>query len=296
MASLSNVNTSATSAVDIPEVWASRYADLLKSNLAAAKCFADFSEEISGYGDKIHIPNNTTEQTAVDYTEGQRLTDLLQADTEGETTIDITSYKVNPFVISDRLKVQSYYREKDMKYSKAAYAVAKAIDTQILAHSSSFSNTVNSGGGAVTNIDLTEAQRLLDAADVPEDDRWWIFHPNLLKDLKDLTGNYFTSLDFTETKSLVKGQIHQLLLGSPVIKSTNVPTGTFGSPAASGTYGIYAHRDAIAFAMQFRPEVQETKAGDGVEIDIQGKLCNVRGLYGTSLWRANHGVRIGESA
>lgn len=296
MASLSNLNTTTTSAVDIPEVWARRYADILKANLAGSKIFADFSEEVMNYGDVIHIPNNTTEQTAQDYTEGQRLTDILQADTETENTITVNSYKVNPFVISDRLKMQSYYREKDMKYSKAAYAVAKSIDTQLMAHSSSFDNTVNSTGGTITNTDLTEAQTLLDEADVPEDDRWWVFHPRALKDLKDLSGNYFTSLDFTETQALVKGQIHYMLLGSPVIKSTNVPSTTFGSPAVSGQYNIYAHRDAVAFAMQFKPEVQETKKGDGLSIDIQGILCNVRGLYGTSAWRTDHGVRIGRSA
>lgn len=293
MASLVSVNTSVSGATEIPEVWAQFVEEHRDANLTAGKFFMDFSQYVSSSGDVIHIPQNLIEQTPATFTEGQRLTDKLQADTESETTITLDTYKVNPFVVSDQLEKQSAYLSKALKYKKAAYAIAKQIDSQILAHSSSFTTTqVNNGGTTITNLDVTEAWTRLNANNVPDEDRQWFFHPWAIKDLYDLSGNYFVSMDFAEDKPLVKGWTGRAILGSPVVISTNVPTQTTGSPAVAAYANIYAHKEAIYQAHQFRPGVQESKPGDGLSIDIQGVLCNVRSLYGTSLGRGDHGVVI----
>jgi HK97 family phage major capsid protein len=288
MGSLVAVNTAISSAVDIPEVWSDYYVDLLENNLVAAKLFYDFSGEVSQWGDIIHIPLNNTAQTAASYTEGQRLTDKLQADTESEKTITVNTYKVNPFVISDKLDKQSKYREKAMKYKKAAYAVAKALDTAILALSSGFTTqAVNSGGSTLTNLDITEAWTRLNANDVPFSERFWIMNPWCVKDLFDLSGNYFTSLDFANDKPLTNGQVPRSLLGSPVYISNNIPQTAAGSPAQPLMTNIYAHKEAIGFATQMKDQVQET-----YDMDIQGTLCNVRSLYGASLLDGAKGVKV----
>ena len=86
---------------------------------------------------------------------------------------------------------------------------------------------------------------------------------------------------------VVKGQISQLLLGSPVVKTTNLPTGTSGSPVSTFRKNMYFHKSAIGLAMQKDIEYQEA-----YDLDLQGMLCNARALYGTTTLRANHGVLL----
>lgn len=293
MASITNVNTAVSGAVEVPEVWANFIIEHRDAHLQAGKFFMDFSSYVNESGDKIHIPQNIIEQTPASFTEGNRLTDMLQANTEGEVTIDLDDYEVNPFVISDKLAKQSKYLAKAERYKKASYAIAKTIDTQILAHSSSFTTTaVNNGGSTLTFTDLSEAYTRLNDNNVPSEERMWFLNPWAIHDMLTLSGNYFTSMDFADEKSVIRGYQGKSLLQSPVISTTNTPSGSTGSPAINAVTNVYAHKEAIFQAYQFRPEVQESGPKDGITIDLQGQLCNVRALYGTSLGRGDHGVRV----
>lgn len=288
MPDVANVDTSTTGAVFIPEVWSELVLEFRKKRLQAANFFERRDMEVMNFGDTIHFPSDT-EYTVVDYTQGNRLTSSLEANTEDEITLTVDQYKVRPFVVSDKLSKQSQYDKKALNFRNAGYAIAKAIDSAIFARSSEFTNAaINTAGTAVVPADLTEAQETLDNLDVPEgEERGWFLSPSTIKDLMDNSGNYFTSLDFSQTQSLVYGQLHYLLLGSPVYKSTNLPTGTTGSPATTYRKNIYAHKEAIGVAMQIAPEVQES-----YEVDLQGTLCNVRALYGTVCLRPESGVII----
>jgi len=292
MSNLVDAVTSINEAVQIPEFWSKFVVEFREANLVAAKFFMDFSSDVTEGGDKIHIPDSLTKQTPASFTEGERLTDKLISDTESEVTIDLTRYYVNPFVISDRAQRQSVFRAKALRMKKAAYSIAKEIDTRIFSHASSFTTqVVNNGGTSITNLDITEAWARLNSNDVPMTDRQWFMTPFSIKDLFDLSGNYFTSVDFSDQKGLVNGQIG-MLLNSPVAVSTNMPSTAAGSPANPIRTNVYAHREAIAQAYQWKPEVQQSEAGDGLTIDLQGQLCNVRSLYGSSLLRGDHGVQI----
>lgn len=272
----------------IDKKWADFINEHRDANLQAAKHFRDFSSLVSKSGDTVYIPNNLVEQTPFTYTEGKRLSDNLQANTETYTTLSLDTYKANPFLISDKLNAQSKYAAKMLGFKKAAYAIAKQMDTTILSKSSSFTiPTINNGGTTLTNLDMTEAQTRLDAVNVPEEDRAFFFHPWCFKDLMDLTGNYFTSYDFGQQQTLIKGQFNRMLLGSPVYKTTNVPSAAAGSPAQPIISNIYAHKDAIIWAANFRDQKQEE-----YNMDLQGQLCNVRSLFGAVINRADHGVII----
>ena len=275
MASLVGVNTSVSSAVDIPEFWDKYVIQLLESNLVADKVMMDFSYKIKGGGDTIHIPTNQILQTAATFTEGNRLTDKLQANTETTKDISVATHKVNPFVISKRLDAQSIYDEKALKFKKAAYAVAKAFDSAMLALAVSSHPTVNSGGSTITNLDVTECWTRLNDHDVPASDRAWVFNPWCVKDLYDLTGNYFTSMDWTSEKPLTNGQMPKMLLGSPVYISTNVAQTAAGSPAQNLMNNLYIHKEAVGFAANFRDATEYE-----YDMDIQGYLGNVGSLYG----------------
>ena len=287
MASVHSVNTAISQAQLIDEKWADYINQLREANLQAAKHFRDFSSLVSKSGDTVYVPNNKVEQTPYDYTEGGRLSDNLQANTEAYTELSLATLKANPFLISDKLNAQSKYSAKMLGYKKATYAVAKALDTAIFAGSSSSHPAVNNGGTSITNIDLTEAQTRLDASDVPEEDRAFFFNPWVMKDLMDLTGNYFTSIDFGQKGPLIKGQINKMILGSPAYKTTNMPSATAGSPAQPIITNIYAHKDYIIWAANFKDQRQEE-----YNMDLQGDLCNVRSLFGIQSNRTDHGIEI----
>lgn len=287
MASITNANTAVSQAQLIDKKWADFINQHRDANLTAAKHFRDFSSLVSSSGDTVYIPNNLKEQTPFKYVEGKRLSDNLQADTEAYTTLSLTLNEANPFLISDKLNAQSKYVAKMLGYKKAAYAIAKSLDTAIFAASSSAHPAINSGGSTITNLDLTEAQTRLDAANVPEEDRAWFFNPWVMKDLMDLSGNYFTSLDFGQSGPLVKGQINRMILGSPAYKTTNMPSAAAGSPAQPIITNLYAHKDYLIWAANYRDQKQEE-----YNLDLQGYLCNVRSLYGVASNRTDHGVVI----
>lgn len=262
--------------------------DKLTANLVAAKLFRDFSSEVAKGGDVIHIPTNLVGQTASTFTEGNDLYDKLQARTTNEVQITPTTHVVNPFFVSKKLNKLSIYNEKAMGFKLAAEAVAKKLDTTILALSSSFTTqAVNSGGATLTNLDMTEAWTRLNANDVPEGDRFWIFNPWALKDLYDLTGNYFVSMDFGADATLVKGFTGKGILGSPVYISTNTPSTAAGSPAQPLMTNIYAHKDAIGWAAHFKDQIEEEYS-----IRYQGNLYNVGSMFGASLVHGAKGVQV----
>jgi hypothetical protein len=288
MASVTGVNTAVSQAQLIDKKWADFINHHRDANLQAAKHFRDFSSLVSQSGNTVYVPNNLVEQTPYSYTEGGRLSDNLQANTETYTTLTLSVYKANPFLISDKLNAQSKYASKMLGYKKASYAVAKALDTALLAlGSSSTLPDVNDGGSTITNLDLTECQVRLDTVNVPEEDRAWFLYPWVLKDLMDLSGNYFTSLDFGQNGPMIKGQINKMLLGSPVYKTTNVPQTTAGSPAQPLIENLYAHKDFAIWAANFKDQKQEE-----YNMDLQGTLCNVRSLYGVAINRTDHGIRL----
>ncbi|MBM4401134.1 MAG: hypothetical protein FJ045_04200 [Crenarchaeota archaeon] len=236
----------------------------------------------------MHVPTNLVAQTAATFTEGNDLYDKLQARTTNEVFIEPTTHIVNPFFVSDKLDALSKYAEKAMGYKLAAHAVAKKVDSDILATSDNFTTTdVNSGGSTITNLDLTEAKARIDENDVPEGDRFWIFNPWVIKDLYDLTGNYFTSMDFGADAALVKGFTGKGILGSPVYLSTNMPSAAAGSPAQPIITNLYAHKDAIGWAAHWLDQNQED-----YDLRYQGTLYNVRSMFGCKMLHGAKGVQI----
>jgi hypothetical protein len=279
-------NTTTTDAVFIDEKWDEWVIRFREKNLKAAPFFRRLDATVSESGDLIHIPK-VTERSATTFTVGGSLYDDLDPQTETDIQLSVNTYTVSPFLIPDLVSQQAMYNRKAAEYQTSGYAIAKKLDTDVLADYSNYTNTaINSSGTTIDNKDITSAQVTLDEADVPEEDRMFFMHPRCRKDLLDLTGDYFTSIDFSSTKGLESG-IVGYLVGSPTVFTTNVPTASVGSPSTSRYVNIYAHREATALGMQWTPQVQEQ-----YKIERQGTLCNVRALYGIKTTRADHGVAI----
>jgi hypothetical protein len=121
---------------------------------------------------------------------------------------------------------------------------------------SSTSNTVaKSIGGASTNLNLDkllEAKKLLDAKNVPMDNRHIFIHANNLSGL--LGETKVTSSDFNSIKALVNGELNTFL-GFNFHTIGDRDEG--GLPISTGDRKVYAfHRDAIGMAEGIAPKTE----------------------------------------
>lgn len=263
------MNTTTTDAVFIPLMYSKLVLAARHTNLVAAKLFENRTSD-GKLGSAVDFPLKSV-MASVAWTQGKRLTDNLAATTETKVTITMDQEIVAPFHISKRIKDQQLYDQVALSAKESMYAVEKTIDTFILSKSSGFTNTaVGAPGVAITNLVCTSAVQALDVVEVPATERFWLLDPRCKKDLFDLTGNYFTSMDFAGSKALVTGQQGELL-GSPVYFTGNLPTGTQGSPAATYRKNIYAHKQAIGVVLQRNAEYEIA-----YDIDTQGWIGNTR--------------------
>ena len=290
MASVSNTYGLQQAQNYIPRILSDYILGVREKNLQAAKFVTRRDMDVAEFGQTVDFPVDA-DFTAYNYADGNRLTDNLSSAIDTIVSLTVSQIPMRPFMILDTAKTQAKADLKALKLKRAGYIIAKTIDSSILSEGLNFSaNTIqneNTPTTAITLAQLVACKATLDKLDVPEEDRVWFLSPQVIQDMMGLPGNYFTSLDFAQTQSLVKGQISQLLLGSPVVVTTNLPTGTSGSPVSTFTKNMYFHKSAIAVATQRDVEYQEE-----YNMDLQGTLRNARSMYGTKCLRSNHGVLL----
>lgn len=285
MADISGMHSVTTDAVFIPQMYSKLVLAARHSNLVAAKLFENRTSD-GKMGSAVDFPIKSV-MSSVAWTEGKRLTDNLATTTETKKTITMNQEVVAPFHISKRVKNQSLYDQVALSAKESMYAVEKTIDTYILSKSADWTNSaVGTAGQAITNLICTSAKEALDIVDVPAEDRFWILDPRCRTDLFNLTGNYFTSMDFAGEKAMLNGKVG-MILGDPVYFSTNLPTATTGSPATTYRKNIYAHKQAIGVVLQ-RDADYEIE----YDIDTQGWIGNTSALFGASALRLDHGVIV----
>lgn len=290
MAAISNTTNRQTGAVYIPRVLSDYVIKFRQANLQFAKFVTVRSEDVSFMGQTIDFPTATA-ISAWSYADGNNILDNLSANIETKKSLTVSKFAMATQVILDTLSAQAKTDAKALAVEAVGYAIAKDIDDTLADEMDEFSVNVIQNGTtpttAITKNNLLDAQKTLDLLNVPEEDRVWFLSPNAIRDLMADTGNYFTSLDFADTKALVKGQLQYLVLGSPVVKTTNLNTGTSGSPVSTYYKNGYFHKSAIGLAMQKDVELQQEYS-----IEYQGLIVNGRCLYGTEALRPDHGVLI----
>ena len=290
MAAVSNTSGRQQGAGYIPRILSDYIIKVREANLQAAKFVTRRDMDVMAFGQTVDFPVDS-DFTVYSYADGNRLTDNLAANIDTIVSLTVSQVPMRPFLVLDTLSAQAKADYKALKMKRAGYIIAKDVDSKTLSEGLNFSaNSIQNETTpttAVTLAQLIACQATLDKLDVPEDERAWFLYPTVLQDMMGLSGNYFSSLDFSQSQAIVKGQISQLLLGSPVVKTTNLPTGTSGSPVSTFRKNMYFHKSAIGLAMQKDIEYQEA-----YDMDLQGTLCNARALYGTATLRSNHGVLL----
>jgi len=134
--------------------------------------------------------------------------------TYSQATVTLTDYIAAEYSdIFNQAKVN--FDERQELVQVVAKAIGRRSDQMIidaLANSSTSLTVANSVGGATTNMNmakLRDAQRLMNANNVPMEDRYIVMHASQLSNL--LSETQVTSSDFNSVKALVQGEINTFM-------------------------------------------------------------------------------------
>lgn len=134
--------------------------------------------------------------------------------TYSQATVTLTDYIAAEYSdIFNQAKVN--FDERQELVQVVAKAIGRRSDQMIIDALSGSGTTLtvaNSIGGATTNMNmakLREAQRLMNANNVPMEDRFIVMHASQLSNL--LSETQVTSSDFNSVKALVQGEINTFM-------------------------------------------------------------------------------------
>lgn len=271
---MANITTT-TAAAFIPEIWSKEVISAVESNLVLAPLVWRFDAEAKKFGDTIHVPSLSN---LVANDKVANLPTSPQAPTETNTDILLDKHKETTFFVEDIAETQSMQDQMGLYTKKAGYAIAKAIDTDLAALAASFSQTYGTYNTAITTDVLLDSIEALDEAEAPADSRYFVFRPDVKRDLLDLAA--YTSSDYVNGSPVVTGSIGDLY-GVSTFMSTNIyKTGT-------STNNMLFQKDAIALAMQTSPRTQSA-----YDLEYLGNRVTVDTVYGVLEMRDTFGVLI----
>lgn len=288
MALGSNQQTTTTGASFIPEVWSPEVLRATENALVMAPLVKRFDSMVTQRGDTIHIPN-LTNLTASSKSANTQVS--LQSPTETDTTISLSSHYESSFLVEDILKVQSNYDLMSEYTSKAGESIARRVDTDLLAEYTNFTNTdQGTYGSDITDPVVLAADELLDLANAPMEDRYFVIFPTQKTALAKI--DKFVKVDWMgqyQNSTVVRtgpnsrymwGDIY----GKPVYY-TNQVTQTAATPTQ--THNMLFHKEAIALALQQAPRTQSSYI-----LEYLGNLVVVDVIYGIKTIRSTFGVEV----
>lgn len=271
--------TPTTGAVFIPEVWAKDIQENRRNKLVALKLIDhQYESAVLSQGDTVHI-TSITPLSASAITPGSAI--VPTANTEVEQTLVIDQYFGVGVEVQDMLKKQSAYDLRRPYVDEMSFALAKAIDTDVMAeYANVASGNVQTAIAALTFSGIVDAHTLLDQANVPMTDRALIVNAVGLGDLRKIAE--FTMYDKTGERDLVKDGnmgLVGVIYGAPVYMTNQVPV------AGGSAKNMLLHKSAIAAAVQLKPETEYFR-------DIYKKMdvMTASALWGVKTVRPDHAV------
>jgi len=260
-------NTTSNAAI-IPEVWSSKFFDVLLDRLPFLDIIdKDYEGEIQALGDIVNI------SSVPEFDQATLLAEGAKGDSEAVTvsgqqlTIDSRAYK--DFLVTKKAQIQSL-AFMDKLRDKAIFAIMKKMQADIITAIVPSAATPDhqiayDSGTTLALADILEAKELLDAANVDEDSRSCVLGSAAWNDLFNITG--FVSRDFIPAGSpLTSGSIQTPIAGF-MPKMTNIVS----------TVSYFLHPTFMTMAVQDRLSTEVFNLGaDGV----RGTRVNSDILYG----------------
>lgn len=258
--------TNTTANVFIPEIWSDEIIAAYKKNLVMANLVMKMNFK-GKKGDMVHIPAPTrgtaslkVAQTAV----------TVIADTETEVQVSINRHFEYSRFIEDITEVQALSSMRQFYTADAGYALARAVDTDIIqlgrsanggAGTAAYANAFIGGDGttaysganqtALTDAAIRRTIQRLDDNDTSMDQRFFIIPPSSRNTLMGLAR--YTEQAFIGNGDAIRtGEIGNLY-GIPVFTTSNADTATGGARIC-----LMGHRDSMVLVEQLavRSQVQ----------------------------------------
>lgn len=285
--------TITSGAVFIPEVWSPEILRATESALVMAPLVKRFDSLVTQKGDTIHIPN-LSNLTATSKSANAQV--ALQAPTETDTTISINNHYESSFLVEDMLRIQSNYDLLSEYTSKAGYAIAQRVDTDLLGLYTGLTSTdVGTYGVDITDATILAGIETLELSDVPPEDRALVIDPTQKTALSkidkfvraDYLGEYQSPKPAVTGHGVGTANMRYLwgdIYGVPTYWTNQVAT-TAGTPTQ--LHNLLFHKEAFALALQQAPRVQSDYILEYIGTLV---VCDV--IYGTATIRATFGVEI----
>lgn len=263
----------------IPELWNDELLKAREKKLVMVDKIMNVRPMGLKYGDTVHIARLSNE-TALDKTAESAIT--YSAATETKISVLINKQKYVGKLVEDIVEVQSKYDLFSNYRDKIAYALADAVDTDILALTSAIAQSV--GSHAATSIlksHLLTANRMLDAALVPSEGRYLVVDAFGREDLLNIDDFIRYDAGGKAPSALKTGEIGEIY-GIKVLFSQNV-----AAPTATSAYGIMFHGDAFAIALQKDVTMKTEYSVDYLATKVAGYE-----IYGVTWARTDHAVLV----
>ena len=269
--------------VFIPEVWSSAVEGFLRSKLMFREMVTDYSSFVVSGGDKINVPSlsevgvqGKSENTAIQY----------DATTETSVQIAIDKHKYASKMFEDIALIQSNGSLVSQYASIMGYALAKQIDTDLVASLSDGSTGLNLTGittgddNTLSDANIESILATLGEADVDYRDGnvWMVVNPTIYADL--LHNDKFVRYDSLGQSNVSSGQLGSIF-GMKVAMSNIVASGD------TGNAGMVFDSSACGFAMQ-----KEIGAESQRDIDYLADKVVFSCLYGSKVIHRNRGLLI----
>jgi hypothetical protein len=295
--------TITTSANFIPEVWSDEVLAAYKSNLVASMLVKKIGFR-GKKGDTIHVPK-PARGAASQKAASTQVT--LITDTAGVLNISIDQHWEYSRLIEDIAEVQRLASARSFYTDDAGYALAKKVDSALLAHAAEFqggtaystaviggdgttvwdgSASTNTGNGSdLTDAGLRRAIQTLDDNDVPLDRRSLLINPGQKNVLLGITR--FSSSDFIGNDPRVKSGKFGDVYGASVYVTTNLPTVLADDSSTAYKACVLMGQEAIVHAEQLAVRTQTQ-----YKQEYLGTLFTADTIYGTSVYRDTSGVAL----
>ena len=261
-----------------PDIWSKQVLRATESNLVIANSVNRGFEDDASVGKSVKVASignlaarAKAENTAITY----------ETVAETATTIVLNIWSYAAVGIEDIVKVQAIVDVQNEYQRKLGYAVARDIDTKLANDFAGFSQTVGTLGTAASDANVLAAVKLLDDADVPQDDRFFIMTPG--EKVAKLALDRWSNALYIGTGNMpVKNGELGNMYGLTLKVTTNLV-----KPAAGQANNAIFHRDALALVVQRSPKTHVF-----YDIDVFSWKLAVEVIYGHQEMRDNFGVLV----
>jgi len=255
----------------IQEKWTRDIQQPFDKVLQAAKLVQDRSGLVSDGGDTINIPF----AAGVNARAKAASTAVTYDSPEGApVTIAIDKHYYVAVLIEDIAKIQAAYDLKAAFQQRMSEALARQLDTDLMALYASAGTTI-AGGATIDDADVLAISTAFDTANVPMSERRGIIGHNTKADL--LGVNKYTTYDQTgKTGVAVNGSTdwNGRIYGIDFYHSGNVAV------AGGNGHNLFFHKSAITLAQQQKPKFEMEYS-----VDYIGWKTVLHTVYGVGVER-----------